>query len=191
MWCLDLWLHLKAFEFTVWTKKFYIIILYRPCIFPSAPLPTSLLFYHSLTTIQEKEHSRNKPQERFLNENKHRNGTLKTNETKWKWQTKWEWHHNTFTLSLHLVPFYQQCTQKTFCIQLSLLIYTKCSLHSLPHKRQSISAMFSSKKKFTTQLLCTQLTQRIFVQVGKMAQDIGLVWKCWGVISIYLVCLVF
>ena len=56
------------------------------------------------------------------------------------------------TLSLHLLPFPQICTLQNSLLALNLFICTKwtstqhSSLHSLPHKRQSISAMFSSDK---------------------------------------------
>ena len=40
VWCLDLQFHLEAFEFTMihcslWIRKFYNVVLYKPCIFPS------------------------------------------------------------------------------------------------------------------------------------------------------------
>ena len=64
-------------------------------------------------------------------------------------QTRWERHHNTFTPSLHLVPFCQLCTTKKLSTH-SLNAHS--TLHylllSLPHERQSIpdSATFSSSK---------------------------------------------
>ena len=59
-------------------------------------------------------------------------------------QTRWECHHNTFTPSLHLVQFCQLCTTKTHSLNEHGTQH--CSLHSLPHKRQSISATSSSNK---------------------------------------------
>ena len=62
-------------------------------------------------------------------------------------RTRWERHHNTFTPSLHLVPFCQLCTtKKLFTHSLNEHGTQYCSLHSLPHKRQSISATFIRNK---------------------------------------------
>ena len=63
-------------------------------------------------------------------------------------QTRWERHYNTFTPSLHLVPFFQLCTTKNSLHTLNEHDTEHYSLHSLPHKRQSIpdSATFSSNK---------------------------------------------
>ena len=63
-------------------------------------------------------------------------------------QTRWERHHNTFTPSLHLVPFCQLCTTKNSTHSLNAHGTQHCSLNSLPHKRLSIpdSATFSSSK---------------------------------------------
>ena len=67
-------------------------------------------------------------------------------------QTRWEWHHSNFTPSLHLVPFCQLCTPQTRCMHLAYShplnehCAQHCSFHSLLHKRQCISAMFSSNK---------------------------------------------
>ena len=67
-------------------------------------------------------------------------------------QTRCERHHNTFTPSLHLMPFCQLCTPKNFYMHLAYSHPLNehgtqhCSLHSFSHKRQSISAMFSSNK---------------------------------------------
>ena len=61
-------------------------------------------------------------------------------------QTRWEWHCNTFTPSLHLVPFCRLCTAQNSLHLLNEHYTQPCSLHSLPHKRQSISAAFSSNK---------------------------------------------
>ena len=54
---------------------------------------------------------------------------------------------------IQVVPFCQLCTQKDFLHALSLFTPTlnehvtqHCSLHSFPHKGQSISAMLSSNK---------------------------------------------
>ena len=59
-------------------------------------------------------------------------------------QTRWERHCNTFTQSLHLVPFCQLCTTQNSTLNEHGTQHY--SLHSLPHKRQSISATFSSNK---------------------------------------------
>ena len=63
-------------------------------------------------------------------------------------RTRWERHHNTFTPSLHLVPFCQLCmhNKKLFTHSLNEHGTQHCSLHSLPHKRQSTSATFISNK---------------------------------------------
>ena len=68
-------------------------------------------------------------------------------------QTRCKRQHNTFTPSLHLVPFCQLLhPKKTFCMHLAYSHPLNehgtqhCSLHSFPHERQSISAMFSSNK---------------------------------------------
>ena len=66
-------------------------------------------------------------------------------------QTRWEWHHNIYAPSLHLVPFCLLCTPQNYALCIFICIewtrYTQlCSLHSLTHKRQPISAMFSSNK---------------------------------------------
>ena len=67
-------------------------------------------------------------------------------------RTRWEWHHNTFTPSLHLVPFCQLCTPQNSLHALSLPImhWMKKVLsyahHGPTHKRRPISAMFSSNK---------------------------------------------
>ena len=67
-------------------------------------------------------------------------------------RTRWERHHNTFTPQhIHTIP--------TSCAILPTMHYKKlfthslnehgtqhCSLHSLPHKRQSISATLISNK---------------------------------------------
>jgi len=37
-------------------------------------------------------------------------------------QTRWKWHHNTFTPSLHLVPFCQLCTPQNSLHALCLFI---------------------------------------------------------------------
>ena len=62
--------------------------------------------------------------------------------------TRWERHHNTFTPSLHLVPFCQLCTTRNSTYSLNEHGTQHCSLHSLEHERQSIpdSATFSSNK---------------------------------------------
>ena len=59
-------------------------------------------------------------------------------------QTRWERHCNTFTPSLHLVPFCQLCTTQNSTLNKHGTQHY--SLHSLPYKRQSISATFSSNK---------------------------------------------
>ena len=66
-------------------------------------------------------------------------------------QTRWERHHNTFTPSLHLVPFCQLCTTKNSTHSLNAHGTLHCLLLSLPHKRQSIpdSATFSSSKIYS------------------------------------------
>ena len=62
-------------------------------------------------------------------------------------QTRWEQHHNTFTPSLHLVPFCQLCTPKKLSTHSQNEHDTQhWTLHSLPHKRQSISTTFSTNK---------------------------------------------
>ena len=67
-------------------------------------------------------------------------------------QTRCERHHNTFTPSLHLVPFCQLCTPQTLYMHLAYSYALNeqgtqlCSLHSLTHKRRPMSAMFSSNK---------------------------------------------
>ena len=60
-----------------------------------------------------------------------RNGTLKENN-----QTRLEWHHNTFTPSLHLVPFKLPTMHTTKVLSIA---------HSTVFHR-SISTMFSSNK---------------------------------------------
>ena len=61
-----------------------------------------------------------------------RDGTLKTNQTRWEW-------HNTFTPSLHLVPFsHNYAHHKTLYMHLAYSCTLNeqgtqhCSLHSLP-----------------------------------------------------------
>ena len=50
---------------------YVIIILYRPCIFPSTSPPTSsLLLFLNNNTKNNQKNSRNKPQKSFLDENK-------------------------------------------------------------------------------------------------------------------------
>ena len=41
-------------------------------------------------------------------------------------QTRWGWHHNTFTPSLHLVPFANYAHHKTFWLKPHHTIPTKC-----------------------------------------------------------------
>ena len=45
-------------------------------------------------------------------------------------QTRWEWYHNTFTPSLHLVPFCQLCTLQNSLHALSLFIHTEWTRYS-------------------------------------------------------------
>ena len=60
---------------------------------------------------------------------------------------KMERHHNTFTPSLHLVPFCQLCTaKKLFTHSLNEHSTQHCSLYSLLYKRESTSAAFISNK---------------------------------------------
>ena len=69
-------------------------------------------------------------------------------------QTRWEQHHNTFTPSLRTscAILLTMHTNKTLYMHLAYSHPLNehgthhCSLHSFPHKRQSISATFSSNK---------------------------------------------
>ena len=85
-------------------------------------------------------------------------------------QTRWEWHHSTFTPSLHLVPFCQLCTPQ--------LKISRCTLaYSNPLNESAMHSAFST-------LLTTEITNTSIV--GKMAQDVWMVWKYCGVIPILL-----
>ena len=104
--CLDLQFHLEAFEFMMilCSLQFYTFILYRVCIF-SFPHLSSLLPF--LKTIPEKKESQTSPKK--FSKGKQAHVGMERSKTS---RTRWERHHNTFTPSLHLVPFCQLYAQQ-------------------------------------------------------------------------------
>ena len=54
-------------------------------------------------------------------------------------QARWEQHHNTFTPSLHLVPFCQLCTPQTLNMHISLFTPTKLVRWFMHHCGASLS----------------------------------------------------
>ena len=113
------------------------------CIFPLPSFPTSLLS----NFLKKKQQQNKKQQEQVtkkFSEWKQAHVGMERSKSS---RTRWERHHNTFTPSLHLVPFCQLCTtKKLFTHSLNEHNTQHCSLHSLPHKRQSISVTFTSNK---------------------------------------------
>ena len=99
--CLDLQFHLEAFEFMIilCSLQFYTSILYRVCIF--SPHLSSLLPFLK-TKIAQTSHKK-------FSKGKQVHVGMERSKTS---RTRWERHHNTFTPSLHLVPFCQLCTTK-------------------------------------------------------------------------------
>ena len=220
---------------SLWTTEFYSFILYRPCIAFLSHLSSLLQFLKN-----------NKKQQEQVTKKVFRMKTSACRDA-WNPQKPAEQDGNDTTTHSHhpyiMCPFCQLCTTKnSLHTQPNEHGTQHCSLHSLPHKRQSISATFSSNKisqhnlklptyhtdpglltvsayktnytshaqysnyiasthntthspctsKCTphpalpnplpsTTLQCTQLTQGT---VGKMAQDVGMVWMCCGVIPI-------
>ena len=108
IWCSDVHFHLKVFEFSAILLRFLMdnIHLYFTDHAFSPRLSLPLLF--SLTISKKKrEKKRNTSRKSFLRENKTLvHVGMEPSKTD---QTRWEQHHNTFTPSLHLVPFHQLC----------------------------------------------------------------------------------
>ena len=99
---LDLQFHLETFEFMMiyCSLQFYTFVLYRVCI--SFPHLSSLLPF--LKTIPKKK-AQTSPKK--FSKGKQAHVGMERSKTS---RTRWERHPNTFTPSLHLVPFYQLCT---------------------------------------------------------------------------------
>ena len=127
------------------TTQFYAFILYRPCIFPSSSLLTSLLSYHF--------------------EKQSKNKQKKWQEQVTKKFTEWKQAHVGMELSkpakqagtTHshypylLCHFANDTQQKILYMDLAYSNSNEhsnhhCSLHSFSHIRQSISATFSNNK---------------------------------------------
>ena len=98
VWCMNLKFHLEEFEFMMilsfmWTKKLTMCL----------PLPP----FFSLTIPKrqyKKEKKATETSHKKFSEGKQVHVGMEASKTN---QTRWEWHHNTFTPSLHLVPFCQ------------------------------------------------------------------------------------
>ena len=132
VWIYDFtWKHLKLWVFFV-NKKFYVIIPYEPCILGFDSPPTSLLYYqYKKKETTEQVHKGMEPAKPDGND-----------------------HHNTFTPSLHLVPFCQLCTPQTSLHYLAYTKWTRCSavLYIFTHKRQSMySSNIFSQHNFKVQ----------------------------------------
>ena len=134
---LNLWWSILC---SLWITNFYTFILYRPWPPLASHRSPPLLF------LKNKKTSRNKSQKVFwIKTSTCRDGTLKNQPNKMGMT-------NTFTPSLHLVPFCQLCTPQSRYMHITYSYShplnehgtQHCSFHSLLHKRQSISAMFSS-----------------------------------------------
>ena len=60
-------------------------------------------------------------------------------------QTRWEWDYNTFTPSLHLVPFYQPCLVFIICVNTRVVegsgvdvVLHGCAVHDYVHGEDKI-----------------------------------------------------
>ena len=137
---LDLQFHLEAFEFMMilCSLQFYTFILYRVCIF-SFPHLSSLLPF--LKTIPKKKGT-NKSKKVFQRKTSAcRDGTLKNQPNKMGTTPQ---HIHTIPTSCAILPTMHN--KKLFTHSLNEHGTQHCSLHSLPHKRQSISTTFISNK---------------------------------------------
>jgi len=67
------------------------------------------------------------------------------------------------------------------CVLIDELSCSVCIVHSYP-----LILSFLTHTAFHNPILCTQLTntKHICASGGKMAQDVGMVWQCCGVIPI-------
>ena len=116
--CLDLQFHFEAFEFI---SLFFVnntILYFHTLQSVHLPFPTSLLLPF-LKTIPKKKQQEQVTKK--FSKGKQAHVGMEPSKTS---QTRCERHHNTFTPSLHLVPFCQLCTQKNFLHAFSLFTCT-------------------------------------------------------------------
>ena len=123
VWCLNLQFHLEAFDFmtilsSLWTMYYHTV--------HTMHLPLGLPFHVSsllpfLINYQKKKKQQEQVTKKF-SEWKQAHVGMEPSKTS---QTRWERHHNTFTPSLHLVPFCQLCTPQNSLHALSLFTPTK------------------------------------------------------------------
>ena len=126
-------------------KKLYIFILSRLCIFPFPPLFSLTI---SKKQFQKKKTAGTSHKKVFQGKTSAcRDGTLKNQPNKMGMTPQ---HIHTIPTSCDILPTMHP--KKTFCMHLAYSHPLNehgtqhCSLHSFPHKTQSISAMFSSTK---------------------------------------------
>ena len=106
---LDLHFHLEAFEFMM----IFFLCEQHNCILPHFKECASSPFHLSSLLPFLRNNSKKKQQEQVtkkFSKGKQAHVGMEPSKTS---QTRCERHHNTFTPSLHLVPFCQLCTQKS------------------------------------------------------------------------------
>ena len=82
-------------------------------------LPLGLLSHLSSLTIPKQQRKKaTETSHRKFSEGKQVHVGMKASKTN---QTRWGWHHNTFTASLHLVPFANYVHRKTLYMYLAYL----------------------------------------------------------------------
>ena len=104
----------------------------------------SHLFPFTISKQQYKKSNRNKSQKVFWM----KTGVCRDIPSKIN-QTRWKWYHNTFTPSLHLVPFCQLCPPQTLYMHLHVAYSNTLNeqVTQIAHStvfHWSISAIFSS-----------------------------------------------
>ena len=115
------------------------------CVFPSH-LSSLLPFLNDNT--KEKKKATETSHKKF-SEGKQLHVGMEASKTN---QTRWEWHHNTFTPSLHLVPFCQLRTPQNSLHPIPYALNEQgtqlCSLHSLMHIKDDPYLPCSAAIKF-------------------------------------------